>query len=150
MTETMIQTAATAPVSADRALQAIKWLALITGAALVADTVTIAVINRSFDPLDSALFLTGFVGMLLTSGALAMYSSAGRRGLARAAHAVAAFLATAAVLGVISLAFDQMGRHVFSPANQGLHGEWSFFSIGVMMLVLGAWANRRIIDSLSR
>jgi hypothetical protein len=143
MTETLTQTTARAPASDDRSLHVTKWLAWLSGAALVADTVTIAIINRSFDPLDSVLFLTGFVGMLLTAAALSVTLSAGRRGLPRVALAAAIFLATAVVLGLISLAFDQMGRHLFSPANKGLHGEWSFFSIGVALLALGAWADRR-------
>jgi hypothetical protein len=150
MTETMNKTAALASVTDDRALHATKWLALFSGAALVADTVTIAIINRSFDPLDSILFLTGLVGMLLTAGTLSLTLSASRRGPARVALTIAIFLATAVVLGVISLAFDQMGRHVFSASNKGLHGEWSFFSIGVALVVLGGWADRRIRDSLSR
>jgi predicted membrane channel-forming protein YqfA (hemolysin III family) len=144
MTETMTEAPALAPATDDRSLQATKWLALFSGAALVADTVTIAIINRSFDPLDSILFLAGFVGMLLTAAALAVTASASRHGLARVALAVAVFLATALVLGVISLAFDQMGRHVFSAANKGLHGEWSFFSIGVALLALAGWADRRV------
>ncbi len=127
----------------------IRWLrvttvlALVSGAALVADTVTIAVINRSFDPLDSVLFMVGFVGMLLTAGALALHLSRNRRGLRRVLTGVGSYLAVAVSLGALSFVFDQFGRHVFSPANQGLHGEWSFFSIGVALLLIGGWAARR-------
>ena len=130
----------TAQSTTSRSLRATSALALVSGAALVTDTVTIAVINRSFDPLDSILFFTGFAGMLLTAAALATYLSQDRAGLTRLACAVGLYLAIAATLGALSFVFDQMGRHVFSPTNRGLHGEWSFFSIGVTLLLIGAWA----------
>jgi hypothetical protein len=130
--------------SVENGLRATRWLGLVSGAALVVDTVTIAVINRSFDPLDSILFLIGFAGMWLTAGAVAVTTSAGHHGAARITRAVGAFLATVVLLGAISVVFDQMGRHAFSPANRGLHGEWSFFSIGVTLLVLATWADRRV------
>jgi hypothetical protein len=130
--------------SLENGLRATRWLGLVSGATLVVDTVTIAVINRSFDPLDSILFLIGFAGMWLTAGAVAVTASAGHHGATRITRGFGAFLATAVVLGAISIVFNQMGRHVFSPDNRGLHGEWSFFSIGVALLVLATWADRRI------
>ena len=123
--------------------RALPIVALIAGGALVVDTVTIAVINRSFDPLDSILFLTGFVAMILTVALLSVELSASRRGGRRVAMAAGIFLLAAAVLGVVSLAFDEMGRHVFSASNKGLHGEWSFFSIGICLLLTAAWAAHR-------
>jgi hypothetical protein len=140
----MTTIASLAHPSVDDGLRATRWLGLVSGGALVIDTVTIAVINGSFNPLDSVLFLVGFAGMWLTAGAVAVTTSANHQGAARIARGIGAFLATAVVLGVISVAFDQMGRHVFSPANKGLHGEWSFFSIGVALLTLAVWADHRI------
>ncbi|WP_375475410.1 hypothetical protein [uncultured Jatrophihabitans sp.] len=128
---------------ADRALRATAALALVSGGALVIDTVTIAVLNRHFDPLDSILFLAGFAGLWLTAIALAVHLSARRRGRARLALSAAVFIATAVVLGAVAAVFDQLGRHVFAKTNIGLHGEWSFFSIGVCLLVVAAWAVRR-------
>jgi hypothetical protein len=104
--------------------------------------VTTAVINRHFDPLDSILFLVGFAGLWLTAIALAVHLSSARRGLARVLTALGAFLATAVVLGAVGTALDQVGRHVFSRSNIGLHGEWSFFSIGICLLLTAAWALR--------
>jgi hypothetical protein len=129
--------------SGARSLRATIALAYVSGAALIIDTVTIAVINRSFDPLDSALFLVGFAGMLLTTLALSLFLTRTRTGVNRAITAVGIFLAVGIALGVISFAFDQFGRHVFSAGNKGLHGEWSFFSIGVALVVIGGWAQRR-------
>lgn len=114
--------------------------AALSGAALVLDTVTITVLNRAFDPLDSALFLCGLAGMLLATGSLAMHLSRHRSGGPRAVTAVTAYLACLAVLGAVSAGFDAFGRHTFSPSNRGLHGEWSFFSIGLALLALSGWA----------
>ena len=139
---TNIATATTHSAS-DRTLRVASTLALVSGSALIVDTVTIAVINRSFDPLDSVLFLTGFVGMLVTTGAFAVYLSRHRRGLQRVAFASISYLAIAAALGLISFAFDQFGRHVFAASNKGLHGEWSFFSIGIALGLIGVWTSRR-------
>jgi hypothetical protein len=129
--------------TADRALRATTMLALVSGSALIVDTVTIAVINRSFDPLDSVLFLVGFIGMLLTTGALAVYVSRNRQGPRRVAFAAGVYLVVAVVLGAISFALDQFGRHVFAASNKGLHGEWSFFSIGIALLLMSAWTAPR-------
>ena len=35
-----------------------------------------------------------------------------------------------------------MGKQVFSPANVGLHEEWTFFTVGVCLLLIAGWANR--------
>ena len=134
----------TRPATPSRSLRATIALAYGSGAALVVDTVTIAVINRSFDPLDSALFLIGFVGMLLTVAALALYLTRNRQGLRRVATALGTYIAVGLTLGLISFTFDQFGRHVFSANNKGLHGEWSFFSIGVALLLIGGWSHRRL------
>ncbi|MBA3906898.1 MAG: hypothetical protein H0X35_09485 [Pseudonocardiales bacterium] len=99
--------------------------------------------NRAFDPLDSVLFLTGFAGLWLTCGALAVTLTAGLAGGRRVAAAVGAFVATVAVLAVVATVFDQLGQHVFSPANRGLHGEWGFFSVGACLLGIAAWAASR-------
>jgi hypothetical protein len=126
-----------------RSIQATMTLGLISGAALVVDTVTIAVINRAFDPLDSMIFLVGFVGMLLTAGALSIYLSRDKRGRSRVVTAIGIYLTVAAALGTISFGFDQLGRLLVSASNKGLHGEWSFFSIGVSLLIIASWAARR-------
>lgn len=125
------------------ALRTTRLLALLSGGALVVDTVTIAVINRHFDPLDSILFLVGFVGLWLTAIAFAVHLSGIRRGANRIVTGAAVFLATVVFLGVISVIFDRIGRRLFSTSNIGLHGEWSFFSIGVCLLILAAWAFRQ-------
>lgn len=127
----------------DPVLRAITVLGAIAGVTLVTDTVTITAINSSFDPLDSILFFIGFGAMILTLAALAVHLSAGREGVARAGSAVVAFVAIFLVLGAISLAFDTAGRHLFSPENIGLHGEWSFFSTGICLLVIAGWAAQR-------
>ncbi|WP_375502861.1 hypothetical protein [uncultured Jatrophihabitans sp.] len=135
-------TASATPIRDDRALRTTGALALLSGGALVVDTVTTAAINRHFDPLDSILFLTGFAGLWLTAIALAVVLSSARQGSARVLAALGIFLATGLILAAVSAAFDQLGRHLFSRSNIGLHGEWSFFSIGVCMLFIAAWAIR--------
>ena len=126
----------------DRARQVTTTLALVSGSALIVDTVTIAVINRSFDPLDSVLFLVGFAGMLLTIGALSVYASRNRQGTRRVAYAVGIYLAVTVALGTLSFISDQFGRHAFAATNKGLHGEWSFFSIGIALVSISAWTAR--------
>lgn len=125
------------------ALRATGLLGLVGGAAWIIDTVTIAVINRPFDPLDSVLFFAGLACLLGTVLALAVHLSAGRTGAARVAVAVGAFLATGAVLGALSFSADFLARHIFSPANIGLHDEWSCFTIGLCLLVIAAWAGHK-------
>ncbi len=134
---------ATTGSSHHTALRATELLGLVGGAAWVIDTVTIAVLNRAFDPLDSVLFFAGLACVLGTVLALAVHLSVGRTGPARVAVAAGAFLATAAVLGAISFGADTLARHVFSPANIGLHGEWSCFATGLCLLVIAAWAGHR-------
>ena len=129
--------------TSDRALRVTTMLALVSGSALIVDTVTIAVINRSFDPLDSVLFLVGFIGLLLTTGVLSAYFSRNHQGLRRVAVAAGTYLGIAVALGAISFAFDQFGRHAFAASNKGLHGEWSFFSIGIALLLISAWTAHR-------
>ncbi len=138
----MTQATITTPRSR-RAVRALPVVSLVAGCALVVDTVTITVINRQFDPLDSILFLGGFIGWILTCALLAVDLSRAHRGAARVALAVGYFVLTGAVFGVISFTFDEMGRHTFSTSNRGLHGEWSFFSIGICLLLIATWSARR-------
>lgn len=117
--------------------------ALLGGAALVIDTVTITVLNSSFGVLDDVLFFTGFVGMLVFAAAFAAQLSSRSQGMAQLVLGVLVFVATIAILGACSWLFDTLGRHVFSTANVGLHGEWSFFSIGVALLVISGLERAR-------
>jgi hypothetical protein len=144
MTQTAATPATHSTPRSDRTLRTTSALAALSGGALIVDTVTTAVLNRHFDPLDSILFLVGFVGVWATAIALAVHLSAGRHGARRAGVGVGLFVAIAAVLGAVSVAFDQLGRHVFSPSNIGLHGEWSFFSIGVCLVIIAVWARTRL------
>ena len=144
MTQTAATPATHSTTRTDRPLRTTSALAAFSGGALIVDTVTTAVLNRHFDPLDSILFLVGFVGVWATAVALAVHLSAGRHGARRVAFGVTFFVAIAAVLGVVSLVFDQLGRHVFAPSNIGLHGEWSFFSIGVCLVAIAVWARTRL------
>jgi heme/copper-type cytochrome/quinol oxidase subunit 4 len=116
---------------------------LVSGAALVVDTVTIALLNSSFGVADDVLFLLGFAGLWVTLVGLAVHLSAGRRGAARLGAAVGTFLIAVLVIGGLAWAMDLMGHHVFSEANVGLHGEWSFFTVGVCLLATAGWVRRR-------
>ena len=124
-------------------LRFVALLALVGGTAWTIDTVSIAVLNRAFDPLDSFLFFTGLACLVLTAVALAVHVSAGRTGPNRIRHAAGAFLATVVALGAIALAADAIGRRLFAPTNIGLHDEWSCFSAGVCLLAISAWAFAR-------
>ena len=108
----------------------------------MADTVAITVRNTNFGVWDNVLFLVGFIGLWLTCLALAVHLSRGHAGWRRVGVAAAVFVGVGAVLGVLSFAMDFIGRHAFSPSDVGLHGEWSFFTIGVCLLALAWWVRR--------
>jgi hypothetical protein len=116
---------------------------VVGGAAFVVDTVTITVINSSFGVLDNAMFLVGIGGLAVTAVSLAVCLSGRATGVARIGLGVATFVALAVVLGVAGQLMDTMGHHVFSDANVGLHGEWSFFTIGLCLLGIAAWVRHR-------
>jgi hypothetical protein len=124
------------------ALRLAAFAGLLGGCALVVDTVTIAVINDSFGMLDSLLFWVGLIGLLVTLFALATALSAHASGARRLARGLGVFLAGILAIGVLAQVMDTMGHHVFSPSNQGLHGEWSFFTVGVCLLLIAGWSNR--------
>lgn len=115
---------------------------LIGGGSLIVDTVTIVVVNDSFGVLDDLLFWVGLIGLLVTLVALAAALSARTTGVKRAALGVGAFVCAFVIIGVLAQLMDTVGHHVFSPANKGLHGEWSFFTVGVCLLLIAGWANR--------
>lgn len=115
---------------------------LVGGGALIVDTVTIVVINDSFGFLDNLLLWVGLIGILVTLAALAVVLSARATGAKRVAMGVGVFVCALGVVGVLAQLMDTMGHHVFSPANKGLHGEWSFFTVGVCLLLIAGWANR--------
>lgn len=125
-----------------RALQVSTFAGLAGGCALVVDTVTIAVVNDSFGVLDNLLFWVGLLGLLMTLVALATALSGHVTGAARLARGVAVFLGALVVIGTLAQIMDTLGQHVFSPSNKGLHGEWSFFTIGVCLLLIAGWSNR--------
>jgi hypothetical protein len=125
-----------------QALRLTTYAGFLGGCAFVVDTVTIVVVNRSFGVLDNVLFVLGLLGLLGTLVALATALSAPAHGAARLARGVGAFLAALVVIGVLAQVMDTMGHHVFSASNKGLHGEWSFFTVGVCLLLIAGWANR--------
>ena len=116
---------------------------LVGGCALLVDTITITVVNRSFGVLDDALFLLGLAALVICTVALAVALSARAHGPARVGLGVLVLVATLAVVFGLASVMDTMGHHVFSSANVGLHGEWSFFTVGVCLLAIAAWAGRR-------
>ena len=117
---------------------------LVGGCALLIDTITITVINSSFGVLDDALFLLGITAMLVCVVSFAVVVSASRHGAARSGFGLLAFVATLGVVFGLAQLMDTMGHHVFSKTNIGLHGEWSFFTVGVCLLAIAAWAGRRM------
>lgn len=125
-------------------LRAIVVLGAIAGVALVVDIAIITITNSHIEPLDSILFAIGLGAMILTLVALSVHLGTGRAGAARVGYTVVAFITVALVGGAISFLFDFAGRRLFSPANIGLHGEWSFFSVALCLLALSVWASRRL------
>lgn len=117
--------------------------AVLGGVALVVDTVTITVVNSSFGVLDDVFFYTGLGAFLVTLAALAAHFSRRVSGVRRIAVGALVFLALLICSAAFSLLMDAMGQHVFSDANVGLHGEWSFFSVGVVLLLFAGWSFRR-------
>ena len=113
----------------------------VAGLAFVVDTVTIAVLDRSFDPLDSILFFCGLLAMVVGVAAAGLVLSAGRR--PRWLWAVGIVVVVGAVLGVVSGVGDYVARSTYTGDNLGLRTEWSFFLIGLQLLVLGAGVARR-------
>ena len=120
----------------------VALLGTIAGAFLITDIAIITITNSHIEPLDSILFFIGLAAMLLTLLALVVHLSAGRAGLARIGYAVLALVGIVVVMGAISAVADLIGRNVFSPANIGLHGEWSFFVTAIFLLVIAGWAAR--------
>jgi hypothetical protein len=116
---------------------------LVGGCALLVDTITITVINRSFGALDDALFFLGLAGLLVCTTALAVALSARAHGPARVGLGLLVLVATLAVVFGLATVMDTIGHHVFSSANIGLHGEWSFFTVGVCLMAIAGWAGRR-------
>lgn len=124
------------------ALRLTTLAGLVAGSALVVHTVTIAVVNGSFGVLDAVLFFVGLIGLFVTLGALATALSAPTTGAKRVALGVGAFVGAFVVIGTLAELMDAMGKSVFSPANKGLHEEWTFFTVGVCLLLIAGWANR--------
>lgn len=117
--------------------------AAVGGAAFVIDTVTITVVNSNFGVFDDVLFYTGLAALMVTLAALAVHLSRRTRGARRVIWGGLIFLVLFVGTAAFSFLMDAMGQRVFSEANVGLHGEWSFFSVGVALLVLAGWALRR-------
>ena len=130
----------------DATLQAVAVLGATAGVFLVVDIAVITITNSHIEPLDSILFFIGLGAMILTLVALAVHLSTGHEGPARVAYGVLAFLAVLVVLGTIAAAADAAGSALFSPANIGLHGEWSFFSSAICLLLIAGWAARKASD----
>jgi hypothetical protein len=140
MTQTL-----TAPVTSSRTRLLTSRVASaacgVAGVLLVSDTVVITVLDRSFDPIDSVLFLGGLVVMLVGLVATAVALTAGRR--PRWGRALGALVLLVAVLGVVSDLGDRLARAVYTGSNLGLRTEWSFFLVGVQLLVLAVLVARR-------
>lgn len=124
------------------ALRLTTLAGLVGGSALLVDTVTIAVVNDSFGLLDAILFWVGLIGLFVTLVALATALSARTSGARRVASGVGAFVGAFVVIGTLAELMDTMGHQVFSPANKGLHEEWTFFTVGVCLLLIAGWAHR--------
>jgi hypothetical protein len=122
---------------------------LVGGAAFVVDTVTITAINSSFGVLDDAMLFVGLGGLAITAVSLAVYVSGRATGAARIGLGTVTFVGLMVVLGVVAQLMDSMGRHVFSDANIGLHGEWSFFTIGLCLLGIAVWTRHRSAATVS-
>lgn len=129
-------------VHGDSTLRLVALLGTIAGAFLITDIAIITITNSHIEPLDSILFFIGLAAMVLTIAALVVHLSEGRAGLSRVGYAVLAFVGIVLIMGAISAVADRIGRTVFSPANIGLHGEWSFFVTAIMVLIIAGWAAR--------
>ncbi len=130
---------ATTPLTASRSTRITGVASLVSGAAFLVDTVTITIINRSFGGLDDALFLGGLLALAVALVGLSVCWSRRFTGARRVGVAALVFVGAFVVVGGLAQAMDAFGRHTFSTANVGLHGEWSFFTVGVVMLALGLW-----------
>jgi hypothetical protein len=131
----------TAPMTGSRWHSVATVACAAGGLLLVADTLLITVLDRSFDPLDSALFLCGLVAMLVGLVAAGVALTEGRR--PRWAWALGAFVLLSAVLGLVSDLGDRVARAAYTGSNLGLRTEWSFFLVGAQLLVLAAVVARR-------
>lgn len=124
-----------------RTYVAATTLCTVGGAALVLDTTIIAVINRSFDPLDSVLFLGGLLcsltGLVITSAVLT------RRTTHRPIRAIGLFVGTLLLMGLIAGAANTIAHRTYHGGNIALRGEWFFFLVGVMTLAIGVLTRRR-------
>lgn len=124
------------------ALRLTTLAGLVGGTALVVDTVTIVIVNGTFGVLDDVLFFIGLIGLFTALVALATALCARTTGAKRVALGAGVFVGTFVVIGALAEVMDAMGKQVFSPANVGLHEEWTFFTVGVCLLLIAGWANR--------
>jgi hypothetical protein len=131
----------TGPRTGSRSRSVASVACAAAGLLLVADTLVITVLDRSFDPLDSVLFLSGLLAMLVGLVAAGLAVAEGRR--PRWAWALGAFVGLSAVLGLVSDLGDRLARATYTGSNLGLRTEWSFFLVGVQLLVLAAAVARR-------
>lgn len=115
-------------------------LCIVGGAALVLDTAIIAIIDRSFDPLDSVLFLGGLVcsltGLVTTAAVLT------RRTAHPVINASGLLVGALLLMGLVASAANTIAHRTYHGSNIGLRGEWFFFLIGLMMLVIGIFTRR--------
>jgi hypothetical protein len=136
--------AATTTIHRSRARRVTAAAALVSGLAFLTDTVTITVINRSFGTPDDALFLSGLAALAVALIALSIDLSARTAGIRRAGLAIVVFVAVFSVIGGLAKLMDTLGRHIFSTDNVGLHGEWSFFTVGLVMVAIALRVGSRL------
>jgi hypothetical protein len=126
----------------DRLRAAAVLAALIGGIAWVVDTTVIAVIDDSFDPLDSILFLSGLAALVVMGGSIGALVGRRSAGVRRVLVAAGVALALVAGLTVVSIAADALSHALYHGGNRGLHEECGIFAIGVAALTLAALVQR--------
>jgi hypothetical protein len=124
----------------DKTYFAATTLATCGAAVMLLDIVIITVVNGSFGPLDSLLFFLGLAGILV--GLAAAAAIATRGATHRVPRTVGLLLAGLVVLGLLSGTADWIARRTYEGDNVGLRGEWSFFVVSVLVLVVSGVIRR--------
>jgi hypothetical protein len=126
----------------DRLRTTAALAALIGGLAWVVDTTVIAVIDDSFDPLDSILFLSGLAALVVMGGSIGALAGRRSAGMRRVLEATGVTVGLVAALTLVSIAADALSHALYHGSNRGLHEECGIFAIGVAALVLAALVKR--------
>lgn len=112
-------------------------LALLGGAAWLADTATITILDDAFGVPDTVLFLTGLFSIAFAALAFGVHLAGDRSTALKVLGAVGSFLVAAVVATAVEAGVQGLVDAVYDGGNQGLNEEMGLMAVAVLVL---AWA----------